>query len=436
MGRTAQTVYNYQEGPEAIMTQQDQQAQRPLAESTLALADKQRQKLQEIGNEEHSKSEANIKEAKFSPARANSSDPDAEKMWKWNNSTEITPKQPQTSQDELVVKDLQSPDIQKYDQNVEGMNRLEDFELERTIGTGSFGRVHLARNIHTCKYYALKVLGKTQIVEMNQVDHALNEKRIIRQLSHPFLVHCYSAFHDPQNLYFVLEYVHGGELFSYLRQSGRFENKVAQFYSSEVVSAFEYMHNIKILYRDLKPENILINSDGHIKITDFGFAKFVPDVTWTLCGTPDYLAPEIIQSKAYGAAADWWSLGVFIYEMLAGYPPFYDENPIKLYEKILACKVVYSVNFAPEAVDLVSKLLCLDLTKRYGNLKGGVDDIKNHPWYADIDWEKVKALQVTPPYIPKVSCENDTSYFSTYAERPVPYNPNCLDIYTEYFKEF
>lgn len=316
------------------------------------------------------------------------------------------------------------------------MQRLDDFELKRTIGTGSFGRVHLARNIHDNKFYALKVLGKAQIIEMNQVDHASNEKKIIRQLSNPFLVHCYSSFHDPQNLYFVLEYVYGGELFSYLRQSGRFENKVALFYSSEVVSAFEYMHNAKILYRDLKPENILINSDGHIKITDFGFAKYVPDVTWTLCGTPDYLAPEIIQSKAYNAAADWWSLGIFIYEMLAGYPPFYDENPIKLYEKILACKVTYSVNFAPEAIDLISKLLCLDLTKRYGNLKGGVNDIKNHPWYADVDWERVKRLEVSPPYIPKICREGDTSYFSTYAERSSPYNPNAADLYSSYFKDF
>ncbi|KAJ3246968.1 camp-dependent protein kinase catalytic subunit, partial [Borealophlyctis nickersoniae] len=166
-----------------------------------------------------------------------------------------------------------------------------------TLGTGSFGRVHLVRLKSTGRHYAMKVLRKSEIVKLKQVEHTINEKKILEQLDFPFLVGMLGTFQDAHNLYLVLEYVQGGELFSYLRKSGRFPNHVARFYAAEVVMAFEYLHARDIIYRDLKPENLLLDHMGHIKITDFGFAKSVPDVTWTLCGTPDYLAPEIIQSK-------------------------------------------------------------------------------------------------------------------------------------------
>ncbi|KAJ3193223.1 camp-dependent protein kinase catalytic subunit, partial [Entophlyctis luteolus] len=277
---------------------------------------------------------------------------------------------------------------------------IPDFTIDRTLGTGSFGRVHLVRLKETGKYYAMKVLLKNEVVKMKQVEHTMNEKNILSKLDYPFLVYmlgtiqvyffrfikkeCLNIYQDSQNLYFILEYVQGGE---------RFQNSVAKFYAVEVVLAFEYLHMRDIIYRDLKPENLLIDAKGHIKITDFGFAKHVPDITWTLCGTPDYLAPEIIQSKGYGRAVDWWAFGILVYEMLAGHPPFYDDDHFKLYEKILACRPKFPSHFDPNAKDLVKRILTTDLSKRYGNLKAGVADIKCHKWFADVEWQKMEDCQ-------------------------------------------
>jgi serine/threonine protein kinase len=314
--------------------------------------------------------------------------------------------------------------------------RLQDFRLLRTLGTGSFGRVHLTQSRHNNRFYAMKVLKKSQVVRLKQINHTKNERDVLIRISHPFIVNLWGTFQDDANLYMIMDFVAGGELFSLLRKSKRFSNEMARFYAAEVLMAIVYLHNQDILYRDLKPENILLDATGHVRLTDFGFAKRVPDVTWTLCGTPDYLAPEVIQSKGYGKAVDYWSLGILIYEMLAGYPPFFDDSQFRLYEKILTSEPRYPPHFDPQARDLLTHLLTTDLTSRYGNLKRGYHDITEHPWFADIDFEQLLQRKVQPPYVPQLSSEGDTSNFEKYQEENMPYGVAQADPYHRYFQEF
>ncbi|KAI9300328.1 kinase-like domain-containing protein [Cunninghamella echinulata] len=305
--------------------------------------------------------------------------------------------------------------------------KLADFHVLRTLGTGSFGRVHLIQSRVNSRHYAMKVLKKTEVVRLKQVEHTNNEKHILESVAHPFLVNMWGTFQDDSNLYMVLDYIAGGEMFSLLRRSQRFPDHVAKFYAGEVLLAIEYLHSKDIIYRDLKPENILLDAQGHVKITDFGFAKYVPDVTWTLCGTPDYLAPEVIQSKGYGKAVDWWSLGVLIYEMLAGHPPFFDDDHLKLYEKILAGNIRWPSYFDPLGISLLKKLLTADLSKRYGNLKGGSDDIKRHGWFEGVDFNLLLARQIRAPYIPSIRGDGDASHFDKYPETNEQYGATGLN---------
>jgi tRNA A-37 threonylcarbamoyl transferase component Bud32 len=188
-----------------------------------------------------------------------------------------------------------------------GKYAIVDFSIQRTLGTGSFGRVHLVQSRHNSRFYAIKVLKKQQVVKMKQVEHTNDERSMLQVVKHPFLVNLWGTFQDSKNLYMVMDFIEGGELFSLLRKSQRFPNPVAKFYAAEVALAINYLHSLDIIYRDLKPENLLLDRHGHIKITDFGFAKKCPDITWTLCGTPDYLAPEVVASKGYNKSVDWYS---------------------------------------------------------------------------------------------------------------------------------
>lgn len=299
---------------------------------------------------------------------------------------------------------------------------LLDFENGSTLGTGTFGRVRLVR--YLCaesgapNFYAMKIMKKSEIIRLQQVAHIKSEVGLLAQLDHPFIVNLVSHFQDEQKVYLILEYVSGGELFTYLRNTGRIANAAAVFYSSHVVLAFGYLHAHKIAYRDLKPENLLLTVEGNIKIADFGFAKVVDGRTWTLCGTPEYLAPEIIQSKGHGTAVDCWALGVLIYEMLCGYPPFCDENPFGIYQKILQGRTEYPNHMNRKAVNLIQRLLQHDLSKRLGCLKGGISDIQRVKWFSTLDWKAAFERTLTPPYIPQTRGEDDTSNFDEYPDSP------------------
>ncbi|KAK1240673.1 hypothetical protein MKX07_006106 [Trichoderma sp. CBMAI-0711] len=320
-----------------------------------------------------------------------------------------------------------------------GKYSLGDFEILRTLGTGSFGRVHLVQSKHNQRFYAVKVLKKAQVVKMKQVEHTNDERRMLSDVKHPFLITLWGTFQDWKNLYMVMDFVEGGELFSLLRKSGRFPNPVAKFYAAEATLALEYLHSKNIIYRDLKPENLLLDRHGHLKITDFGFAKRVPDKTWTLCGTPDYLAPEVVSNKGYNKSVDWWSLGILIYEMLCGYTPFWDSgSPMRIYENILKGKVKYPAYINPDAQNLLERLITADLTKRLGNLFGGSQDVKNHPWFAEVTWDRLARKDIDAPYTPPVKAgSGDASQFDRYPEDPEKYGgPGGPDEYGNLFPDF
>ncbi|CAD0110160.1 unnamed protein product, partial [Aureobasidium uvarum] len=304
-----------------------------------------------------------------------------------------------------------------------GKYTLQDFTINRTLGTGSFGRVHLVQSKHNQRFYAVKVLKKQQVVKMKQVEHTNDERRMLQKVKHPFLITLWGTFQDSKNLYMVMDFIEGGELFSLLRKSQRFPNPVAKFYAAEVTLALDYLHSMDIIYRDLKPENLLLDRHGHLKITDFGFAKEVPDITWTLCGTPDYLAPEVVSSKGYNKSVDWWSLGILIFEMLCGFTPFWDSgSPLKIYENILRGRVKYPPYVHPDAQDLLSKLITHDLTKRLGNLHGGSKDVMQHPWFAEVTWERLAKKDIDAPYVPPVKGgQGDASLFDKYPEETEAY---------------
>ncbi|KAG8342616.1 protein kinase A catalytic subunit [Trypanosoma vivax] len=314
--------------------------------------------------------------------------------------------------------------------------KLQDLEIKETIGTGTFGRVRLCRHKTSGRYVVLKILKKQEILRMKQVEHVLAESSILQEVDHPFIVNMFKGFVDNDRLYLLLEYVVGGELFSHLRKAGKFPTDVSKFYSAEVVLAFEYLHSRGIVYRDLKPENLLLDHQGNIKITDFGFAKRVTDRTYTLCGTPEYLAPEIIQSKGHNVAVDWWALGILLYEMLVGYPPFFDESPFKIYEKILEGRVQFPRWVDSRANDLIRNLLVLDPTKRLGGMKRGAVDVKRHRFYNGVDWDLLLQKGVTAPILVRLTKEGDTRYFDRYPESPQHPLPPLTEAQQDLFAGF
>ena len=213
----------------------------------------------------------------------------------------------------------------------------------------------------------------------------------------------------------LLEAVMGGELFTYLSGKNGVPEKQSRFYTACVVLAFEYLNTRNYIYRDLKPENLLIDTDGYVKVADFGFAKKLDrGKTYTMCGTPDYLAPELVQQSGHGKAVDWWALGVLIFEMTAGFPPFAGSDQIEQMSAILAVRYTVPQQFSKEVRDIIKKLLVANAAKRLGTLKGGPSDVKKHPWFKALDWEALKSKGLRAPYVPKLKSIEDTSCFDDY----------------------
>jgi len=288
----------------------------------------------------------------------------------------------------------------------------------------------------------MKMLKRYTIFRHKQVEHIRNEKAVMSTLSHPGIVRLLGSCSDTTYLYLLMEYVPGGELFSYIRRYGKLYTNIAKFYAAELVDIIDYIHSKNIIYRDIKPENILLDIDGHVKLTDFGFAKYVEDRTWTICGTPDYLAPEVIAGNGHGKAVDWWSLGILLFEMLAGHPPFMDENALVLFTKIREPdRLVYPDMFSPEAVDLLKRLLVVEPTRRLGMMRRGALDIKCHPFFNGIDWSSIAERKTPPPIKPKISstydisnyaCNQESAVETVEMEEDVPVPPDIQQFFDEF----
>jgi len=293
--------------------------------------------------------------------------------------------------------------------SVEEKITIKDFDLLNVVGKGSFGKVMQVRKKDNGKIFAMKVLNKKTIIERNELAHTQAEKNILQKLVHPFLVNLLYAFQTDDKLYFIMDYINGGELFFHLQKEEKFSDDRVRFYCAEIICGLEYLHAKGVLYRDLKPENILLTEDGHICMTDFGISKegliSDDDKTVTFCGTPEYLAPEILQGKSYGKAVDWWSFGTLMYEMLTGLPPFYSQDVQEMYNKIMNDKLVFPPHVSGDARGLLTSLLERSPERRLQDAK----TIKAHPYFKGLDWDAIVRKEVEPPFVPNVKGKTDTS---------------------------
>lgn len=288
---------------------------------------------------------------------------------------------------------------------------IEDFDLLKVIGKGSFGKVMQVMKKDTKQIYALKTLRKHHIVSRMEVTHTLAERTVLARINNPFVVPLKFSFQSPEKLYLVLSFINGGELFYHLQKSGKFSMDRSRFYIAELLTALESLHELDVIYRDLKPENILIDYQGHIALCDFGLCKLNmsnEDKTNTFCGTPEYLAPELLLNQGYTRSVDWWTLGTLLYEMLTGLPPFYDDDVSAMYKKILQNPLKFpSFLEGTDAEDLLTKLLQKDPSKRLDEAKA----IKAHPFFRNIDWKRLLDKDYAPPFKPTVNGFLDTSNF-------------------------
>ncbi|KAI0297715.1 kinase-like domain-containing protein [Russula brevipes] len=299
---------------------------------------------------------------------------------------------------------------------------IDDFELTTVIGKGSFGKVMQVRKRDTQRIYALKTIRKAHIVDRGEITHTLAERLVLSRVTSPFIVPLKFSFQSEQKLYLVLAFVNGGELFHHLQREQKFNEERSRFYSAELLLALEHLHDLDVVYRDLKPENILLDYTGHIALCDFGLCKLNmkdSDMTNTFCGTPEYLAPEILNGAGYNRTIDWWTLGVLLYEMLVGLPPFYDEITDKMYEKILRDPLLFPDEVTPSARSILTGLLTRDPAQRLG--VNGAEEIKRHPFFEKIDWRRLAQKKIQPPFKPSVRSPVDVSNFDTVftAEQPL-----------------
>ena len=323
---------------------------------------------------------------------------------------------------------------------------LNDFKLLKVLGRGTFGKVVLVQYKLTKKYYAMKIMKKDVILESGQVTNTLLEKNILQNLNYQFLVGMDFCFQTQERIYFVMNFIRGGELFKHLTNCKFFPEEKAKFYSAIIGLALEYLHTHGIVYRDIKPDNILIDEDGYLKLADFGMAKMLKDQekAFSLCGTPEYFPPEIITREGHNKAADWWSYGILLYEMLFGIPPFYSKNTEKMFDLITKAELKFpkKINVSEDAKDLIKKLLIKNQDLRLGS-EGGFETIKKHSFFKGFDFKALEEKKLEAPFIPVLRGSMDLSNFdSKYTSEDIAISessPNTLEFIKnnqEQFEDF
>ncbi|XP_052000249.1 serine/threonine-protein kinase Sgk1-like isoform X1 [Xyrauchen texanus] len=315
-----------------------------------------------------------------------------------------------------------------------------DFDYLKVIGTGSFGKVFLATHREDGRYYAVKVLQKHGILEKKEETHVMCEHRVLlKTLNHPFLVKLHFSFQTKDRLYLVLDYACGGELFYHLQREWVFGEPRARFYAAEIASALGYLHSLNIVYRDLKPENVLLDSAGHVVLTDFGLCKegvTGRSTTRTFCGTPEYLAPEVLQQQKYDRSVDWWGLGAVLHEMLYGLPPFYSTDRLEMLRNIISQPLELKPGVSSAARDLLKRLLNKDRAKRLG-AKRDLTDLQSHAFFSSIQWNELFAKKIPPPFVPSLSGPGDlTNIDPRFTELPVPQSLGACEEYGATFPGF
>ena len=329
-----------------------------------------------------------------------------------------------------------------------------DFEIIKIIGNGSFGKVYLGIEKQTKKPYAIKIQQKHLLILQNQVEHSLYEFNILKLISgkvknsnsnsSPIRNDSFSLIHhffqDSKFIYYILDYIPGGELFTLMRKEIKFTANNARFYITQIIDALDTLHKSKIIYRDLKPENLLLDSDGYLKFVDFGVAKQIENKTNTLAGTPTYMAPEIVKNEYYSFEVDWWSLGILTYEMTVGLDPWDENDPIKIYEKIKKGLILFPKNMDKKLKNFIQHLLIGDPTKRMGtfssselkkrekeneNIINKSNDTKReikkiniyeHIYVKNYPWKELRNKELIPFYTPKIKKKDDASNFNEYQD--------------------
>ncbi|MCJ8746973.1 hypothetical protein PDJAM_G00147970 [Pangasius djambal] len=313
---------------------------------------------------------------------------------------------------------LSNDQVQLKEKDFTSSLSFRNLEIIATLGVGGFGRVELVKVKNENMTFALKCIKKRHIVDNRQEEHIHSERRILSETCSPFIVKMYRTFRDSKFVYMLLEACLGGEVWSLLRDRGSFDENTAKFCVGCVTEAFEYLHKKGIIYRDLKPENLMLDSDGYVKLVDFGFAKKVKcgKKTWTFCGTPEYVAPEIILNKGHGLSVDFWSLGILIFELLTGSPPFTGSDQMMTYTFILKGmeKMDFPKKITKRPGDLIRKLCKQNPSERLGNMKNGITDIKKHRWFTGFSWSGLKERTLTSPLKREVKGPTDHSYFDNY----------------------